>query len=196
MLALLKLLNFSIGFIFGVALFRAALLYKPEPPPKPCIESPTHHRISLKNDPKILDRFLGALNIPTISYKVHTYDGPQMTKIIKYIEDNYPAIHSSPLITREVVSNYSLLYTIKGSNPNLRPYMLTSHLDVVPAVYEKWSSDPFKATLKGDGYIYARGTMDAKHLTMSIIEAVEHLLKQGFKPRRTLYLAFGHDGES
>lgn len=73
--------------------------------------------------------------------------------------------------------------------------MLTSHLDVVPAIENKWSSDPFKMTIKKDGFIYARGTMDAKHLTMAILEAVEVLLSENFKPRRTIILAFGHDGE-
>lgn len=108
----------------------------------------------------------------------------------------YPAIHSSPLVTKEIVANYSLLLTIQGSNPKLRPYMLTSHLDVVPAVRSKWSSEPFEAVIKEDGYIYARGTMDAKHLTIAMLEATEHLLKNNFKPQRTYYLAFGHDGKS
>lgn len=73
--------------------------------------------------------------------------------------------------------------------------MLTSHLDVVPAVRSKWSSEPFEAVIKEDGYIYARGTMDAKHLTIGILEATEFLLKNGFKPRRTYFMAFGHDEE-
>ena len=30
---------------------------------------------------------------------------------------------------------------------------------------------------------------------MAILEAVEILLKQGFKPRQTVLLAFGHDEE-
>lgn len=73
--------------------------------------------------------------------------------------------------------------------------MLTSHLDVVPAVRSKWSSEPFEAIVKEDGYIYARGTMDAKHLTIGILEATEFLLKNNFKPQRTYYMAFGHDEE-
>lgn len=73
--------------------------------------------------------------------------------------------------------------------------MLTSHLDVVPAVRSKWSSEPFEAVVKDDGYIYARGTMDAKHLTIGILEATEFLLKNNFRPKRTYFMAFGHDGK-
>lgn len=190
-----KLVLLSFIIVIAIAVFRACFLYKPQPPPKPCHKLKDHPRLSLKNDPGMLDRFIGALNIPSISYKVHEYDGPQMTRMIDYIEKNYPNIHKSKLVKRDIVANYSLLYTIQGSNPKLRPYMLTSHLDVVPAVRSKWSTEPFEAIVKEDGYIYGRGAMDAKHLTMAILEATEFLLKYGFKPQRTFYLAFGHDEE-
>lgn len=170
-------------------------MFKPLPLPQSCLGMHNHERISLQKNPKILQRFMGALNIPTLAYKVHNYDGPQMTRLIDFIEANYPNIHNSPLVKREIVANYSLLYTIQGSNPKLRPYMLTSHLDVVPATRSKWSSEPFEAVVKDDGYIYARGTMDAKHLTIGILEATEHLLANKFKPQRTYFMAFGHDEE-
>lgn len=118
-----------------------------------------------------------------------------------YIQSNlaqldYPKLHSAPFVKREIVANYSLLYTIEGTDKNLRPYLLNSHLDVVPAIRSRWSVDPFNATVKPDGYIYGRGTIDAKHLTMSILEAIEHLLaKSKFKPKRTILIAFGHDGK-
>ncbi|KAG9510466.1 N-fatty-acyl-amino acid synthase/hydrolase PM20D1 [Fragariocoptes setiger] len=195
MASLLGLVSLVTVSLVSVLVFRAAFLYKPLPAPKSCINMHNHDNISLSQDPQILKRFIGALNIPTISYKVHTYDAPEMTKFIEYIEKSYPAIHGSPLITREIVANYSLLYTVKGSDPKLRPYMLTSHIDVVPAVKELWDSNPFKAVIKDDGYIYARGTMDAKHLVMAIFEATEFMIKKGFKPRRTYYMAFGHDEE-
>lgn len=190
-----KIILSALAVVIGVAIFRACFLYKPQPPPKPCHELKNHPRLSLKSNPEMLTRFLGALSIPSISYKIHDYDGPQMKRMIDYIEQNYPFIHNSKFVKREIVANYSLLYTIQGSDPKLRPYMLTSHLDVVPAVRSKWSSEPFEAVVKEDGYIYGRGAMDAKHLTIAILEATEFLLKSGFKPRRTLYLAFGHDEE-
>ena len=37
--------------------------------------------------------------------------------------------------------------------------------------------------------------MDVKGGITAIMEAVECLLQQGFRPERTVYLAFGHDEE-
>ena len=70
-------------------------------------------------------------------------------------------LHSSSLVTREVINQYSLLYTIKGSDPSILPYMLCAHLDVVPVVEEEWDVPTFNAS-KIDGFIYSRGTIDDK----------------------------------
>lgn len=77
----------------------------------------------------------------------------------------FPVIHSSTLVTHDVVNNYSLLYKVQGSNPALRPYMLCAHLDVVPVNRDAWEEDPFGANFK-DGFIYARGTIDVKQIVM------------------------------
>lgn len=179
--------------LFVIALFRAVFIFKPLPVPKSCIDSPGHERI--KVDQVVLNRFKGALNIPTISYQVQEYEPAHLYKIANFIKSSFPKIHSSKFIKLETVSNYTLLYTVEGTDKALRPFMLTSHLDVVPVVREKWSSDPFKAVLKEDKNIYARGTIDAKHLLMSMLEALEFMLKEGFRPKRSFYLVFGHDEE-
>lgn len=111
------------------------------------------------------------------------------------ISIGYPKLHSTSFVKRELVANYSLLYTIKGSDASLKPYMLCAHLDVVPVELDKWTVPPFDG-LERDGYIYGRGTMDVKDSLMALLEAVEHLLSTGFKPRRTIILAFGHDEEA
>lgn len=81
-----KLVLVGLTAVMATAIFRSIFMYKPLPPPKSCLEMHNHKRISLKEDPKILDRFIGALNIPTLSYKIHDYDGPQMLNLIDYIE--------------------------------------------------------------------------------------------------------------
>lgn len=134
-----------------VAMFRAALMFKPLPPPKACSETPGHERIRLNKE--ITGRFIEALNIPTISYERGRYEPAQLLKLIDHIELSFPEIHRSQFVTREKISNYSLVYTINGTNKNLKPYLLTAHLDVVPALKENWSSDPFRAVIKEDNYI-------------------------------------------
>src|SRR5204862_132005 len=44
-------------------------------------------------------------------------------------------------------------------------------------------------------FIWGRGTLDDKGSLVAQLEAVEALLAAGFKPKRTIYFAFGHDEE-
>ena len=46
-----------------------------------------------------------------------------------------------------------------------------------------------------DGFVWGRGAWDDKGNLIAQLEAVEALLASGFKPRRTVYLVFGHDEE-
>ena len=77
----------------------------------------------------------------------------------------YPKLHSSPFVSYDLVNNYSLLYTIRGSDASLEPYLLCGHLDVVPVEIDKWDVDPFAGVVK-DGFIYGRGTIDVKNIVM------------------------------
>lgn len=111
----------------------------------------------------------------------------------RFLEEAYPLIHTS--LKKEVFSSFSLLYTWEGKDPTLKPVILTSHMDVVPAGETgSWSKPPFSGENDGT-YIWGRGTLDDKGSLISIMEAVEKLLSGGYTPERTLYLAFGHDEE-
>lgn len=68
-------------------------------------------------------------------------------------------------MTVETVNNYSLLFNVKGSDRTLKPYLLCSHMDVVPVELDKWDVDPFGGIVK-DGYIYGRGSIDVKNTLM------------------------------
>jgi carboxypeptidase PM20D1 len=70
-------------------------------------------------------------------------------------------------------------------------------MDVVPAEPEtegKWEHDPFAGDV-ADGFIWGRGAIDNKSAVLGTLEAVEMLLDEGFRPARTIYLAYGHDEE-
>jgi carboxypeptidase PM20D1 len=70
-----------------------------------------------------------------------------------------------------------------------------AHYDVVPGGEDAdWTHPPFAGDI-ADGFIWGRGTLDDKNCLMAVMEAVETLLAEGFKPRRAIYLAFGGDEE-
>ncbi|XP_067683021.1 N-fatty-acyl-amino acid synthase/hydrolase PM20D1-like [Haliotis asinina] len=143
---------------------------------------------------EIIQKFRTALRFKTVSLEAGIYDRDELFKMVEFIKSAFPVVHSSPLVEFEVINNYSLLYSVKGMDESLTPYMLTSHLDVVPAEPEKWEVLPFSAEIK-DGFIYGRGTIDDKHGVMAILEAMEFLFMRGFQPVRSFYVGFGHDEE-
>ena len=140
-------------------------------------------------------RLQGAIKYKTISYQFPGKpDSLEFTGIHNYFEKVFPLIHSS---IEKKTFKYSLLYKWQGKNDNIKPVLLMSHIDVVPvdqATLNDWEAGPFSGELK-NGNVYGRGTMDDKMSVLGIMEAVEMLLKDGFKPERTVYLAFGHDEE-
>ena len=141
-------------------------------------------------------RFAGAIRIPTISFEnVEDTDSAQFRTLHTYFEQTYPLVHEH--LNLELVGGLSLLYTWEGSEPDLEPVVLMGHQDVVPVIpgtEQDWTHPPFGGVV-ADGFIWGRGTMDDKISVVSILEAVEALLGAGYQPRRTHYLAFGHDEE-
>jgi carboxypeptidase PM20D1 len=143
-----------------------------------------------------LDHFKGAIHVKTISYgDAAQIDTMQFLAFHYYLEKTYPLVHAQ--LKREKVAHFSLLYTWEGKNPQLKPAILMAHQDVVPieeGTQKMWTVDPFEGVVK-DNYIWGRGTADDKINLISILESVEKLLKENFKPERTVYLVFGHDEE-
>ena len=119
----------------------------------------------------------------------------EFRKLHALLENAYPRAHAA--LKRETVSKLSLLYTWSGSDPSAKPIMLMAHQDVVPiapGTEQNWQVDPFSGEIR-DGFVWGRGSWDDKGNLLAIMEAVELLAGSGFKPRQTVYLAFGHDEE-
>jgi hypothetical protein len=101
------------------------------------------------------------------------------------------------VLTREVIAGYSLLYTWPGTDPALLPTAFLAHLDVVPiapGTEGQWTEPPFAGKIAG-GFLWGRGVLDDKASLMGLMEAVERLATDGYRPKRTLLFAFGHDEE-
>ncbi len=135
-----------------------------------------------------------AVRFPTISYSVGSpIDTAAFKGFHNFLSGAYPLIHSK--LKKETFSGLSLLYTWEGKNTNLKPVILTAHMDVVPAgENNSWAKPPFSGENDGT-YIWGRGTLDDKAAMISIMEVVERLLAENYQPERTFYLAFGHDEE-
>ncbi|BFZ10867.1 hypothetical protein BsWGS_13906 [Bradybaena similaris] len=142
-----------------------------------------------------LARFQKALQFETVSRDLDDYNRNELHNFGDFIINNFPTLHNSPLVEWERVNNYSFLYHIKGSRPDLKPYLLMSHLDVVPATnLDSWEAPPFSGKIV-TGFIYGRGAIDVKQCVMGILEAVEYLLSNNITPARSFYIGFGHDEE-
>ena len=143
---------------------------------------------------ELAKRLKGAIRFRTISQQdAVKLDGPEFLGFHAFLQKSYPKVHR--MLKREVVNDYSLLYTWEGSDAGQKATLLVAHMDVVPPGSEgDWSHLPFSGHNDGE-YIWGRGTMDDKVSVLSIFEAVESLLSKGFKPKHTIYLAFGHDEE-
>jgi len=141
-------------------------------------------------------RLAGALAIPSISYEeAEQFDGAPFLELHDYLEENFPRTHRE--LKREIVGDYSLLYHWQGEDESLPPILLMSHIDVVPpeaATEADWQHAPFAGEI-ADGYIWGRGALDIKDGAVGLLEAIELLLANGFSPRRSVYLALGHDEE-
>lgn len=73
--------------------------------------------------------------------------------------------------------------------------VLHGHLDVVPAIADDWSVDPFAGEVR-DGVLWGRGAVDMKNMDAMILAAVADLLRAGAQPERDLILVFFADEEN
>lgn len=148
---------------------------------------------------KQIERLSAAVKCPTESFddngdvdedsRWRTFDGFHDT-----LKDLFPLIHGHAKL--EKVNRYGLVYSFQGASQHLKPLLLTAHQDVVPASsISKWTYPPFEPHYDGQ-YLWGRGSSDCKNNLIGVMSAVESLLSQDWKPRRSVVLAFGFDEET
>jgi carboxypeptidase PM20D1 len=144
-----------------------------------------------------LAHLAGALRIATVSRTRYAdTDTVPFDQFQAYLQRTFPLVHQR--LKRQSVNHYGLLYEWSGTAPALKPLLLLAHQDVVPVLpgtERQWTRPPFAGQQAG-GYLYGRGALDDKLNVIGQLEAVEALLRTGFRPRRTVLLAFGHDEET
>jgi carboxypeptidase PM20D1 len=83
----------------------------------------------------------------------------------------------------------------KGEDPNLKPLVISGHMDVVEAKPSDWERDPFTPVIE-NGLLYGRGSSDMKLDDALAVAALIELRREGYKPRRGIILAFSGDEET
>jgi len=143
-----------------------------------------------------VERLAGAIRCKTVSHAdTSLTDYSAFDALHAHMKASYPHVMAAG--TFELVGK-SVLITIPGTDPALRPCLYMSHQDVVPVVEGTegdWTYDAFSGTV-ADGYIWGRGTLDIKQQVFGTLEAAEYLLSHGKRFARTAYLAFGEDEET
>ncbi len=76
-----------------------------------------------------------------------------------------------------------------------RPILLLDHLDVVEALRQDWTKEPFRLT-EEEGWLYGRGTLDIKGEAAIQVATFIRLRREGYLPSRDLILALtaGEEG--
>lgn len=113
----------------------------------------------------------------------------------RFLRNTYPLTFSTLAV--EPVNDLSLILEWPGQSEERAPVLFTAHMDVVPiepGTEDGWTHPGFAGVID-DGVIYGRGTLDDKVGVISLLEATERLLAEGFVPQRRIVLAFGHDEE-
>lgn len=182
-------LGIGVGVLVGLILVRTLMFTADRAPLPPPEDVPVDVDAAVQ-------RLAGAIRIPTVARaEPPQIDPATFDELHRYLRAQFPLAHTR--LSTETVNRYSLLYTWKGRDPDLKPVLLMAHQDVVPVEADSmadWTHPPFGGVI-ADGFIWGRGTLDVKQGVVGILEAVEILLQAGFQPQRTVYLAFGHDEE-
>jgi carboxypeptidase PM20D1 len=106
----------------------------------------------------------------------------------------FPRFHA--VARREELGDRALLYEWRGYDESYAPVILCAHFDVVPAEdASSWKHPPFSGDI-AEGAVWGRGSQDIKCTLAALLHAAERLISDGFRPKRTVYLAFGGDEET
>src|SRR5438132_1952998 len=145
---------------------------------------------------RVAEHLAAAIRFRTVSHQDPSEDDrAQFVGLRAFLARTYPKVRRS--LVRELVNGDGLLYTWKGADASAKPALLMAHQDVVPiepGTEGRWAHPPFGGVI-ADGFVWGRGALDDKASLVFLMEAVESLLAEGFRPPRTVYLASGFDEE-
>ncbi|HEV8183403.1 MAG TPA: M20/M25/M40 family metallo-hydrolase, partial [Candidatus Angelobacter sp.] len=136
-------------------------------------------------------KFLGEL------VKIDTSNPPgNETRAAEYIKGALAAEGITAQIFESAPGRGNIVARLEG-NGKKKPLLLMGHLDVVGVERDKWTVDPFAATIK-DGYLYGRGSVDDKSMDAANLEVflLLHRMKVPLDRDVILLAEAGEEGTS
>lgn len=137
-----------------------------------------------------------AIQFKTISYADYDrVDYKIYDEFLDFLKNSYPNVHR--VCKQEMINEYCPVYILESKTKGKKPILLLGHYDVVPVGKTNeahWEEEPFSGAVK-DGFIWGRGTLDDKNQVIAVMEAIEHMILEGIKFDRDIYMVFGFDEE-
>lgn len=142
---------------------------------------------------RFIDHLAEAVRFETVSHDHAAADPDALADLHSFLQTTYPHVWST--LEVEAVAEHALLLTWHGAEDDAPGILLAAHQDVVPIEAPgSWDHPPFSGIRDGT-HLYGRGVMDDKGPLIAILESVEQLIVDGFRPTAPVTLAFGHDEE-
>lgn len=113
----------------------------------------------------------------------------------EYVGDYLRGLGLRPEFYEPIPRRTNVMARVPGRDRTKPALVLHGHLDVVPAIAEDWSVDPFEGVVR-DGMLWGRGAVDMKDMDAMILTSVGEILRAGEQPERDLVLAFFADEEN
>ena len=141
-----------------------------------------------------VEKLSRAIQIPTVSYTdVSLRDESAFQQWREFIAESFPLVHKE--LDLYSPGALAIVFRWAGREERLLPGALLAHFDVVPpGDPDRWKYPPFSGEI-AEGCVWGRGAIDDKLSHISMLQAVEELLREGVVPERTLYFCFGGDEE-
>jgi len=113
----------------------------------------------------------------------------------EYVVAHLEELGLAPEVYEPAERRTNLAVRIPGRDRGKPALVVHGHLDVVPAIAEDWSVDPFAGEIR-DGLLWGRGAVDMKDMDAMILASVGDLVRSGEGPARDLVVAFFADEEN
>tara|TARA_B100000508_G_scaffold118453_1_gene98664 strand:- start:547 stop:1737 length:1191 start_codon:yes stop_codon:yes gene_type:complete len=138
--------------------------------------------------------FKDSLKILSDLIAFKTVSGEDNNSLINYCDEILKKLGATSFKTfDDEKKRVNLFATIKSKKTNgKKPVILSGHTDVVP-VSKSWSTDPFKATIKGDK-LFGRGSCDMKGFIACTLAYAPIYAKENLN--RDIHFSFTFDEET